>query len=117
MAERLTKTPEALAATGLIGTYAAPTAEGISIPGDGETFLHVKNVGAEMTVTVQTHETRAGLAVAEQVVTIAATTGEKFIGPFKPVVTYNRASSVTDPGAVWIDFSRITDVTYAVIGF
>ncbi|MCL4473557.1 MAG: hypothetical protein M1455_06410 [Actinobacteria bacterium] len=95
--------------------YVTPTVDGIMIPGDGQTKLIVRNANAAAcTVTIQTPEQRAGLDVAEQTVTIPATTGEKIIGPF-PQSTFNRPSGGTDPGKVYIDFSIQASVSYAAI--
>jgi hypothetical protein len=109
---RVTVTPQTCVATGIVETFVAATADGISIPGDGQTKVHVKNTGTEKTVTIQTPETRGGLAVAEQAVVVAATTGDKIIGPFPPA-QYNRASGASDAGRVWIDWSLETGVTYS----
>jgi hypothetical protein len=112
MADRVTVTPQTCVATGITETFVAATAEGISIPGDGRTVVHVKNTSTQITATVQTPETRGGLAVSEQVVTIPATTGDKILGPF-PAAQYNRPSGGSDAGRVWIDWSAITGVTYS----
>jgi hypothetical protein len=111
MAVRVDVVPTEVVVTGVIPTYVAPTAEGISIPGTGDVIVHVKNTGASMTVTAQTPATMGGLAVAEQINTIAMTTGDEFMGRFPPEI-YNQVSD----GKVYLDFSRITDVTYAVLG-
>ncbi len=112
---RVSVTPQACDDAGITPTWTAPTADGIMIPGDGQTKVMVRNTNASpCTVTVQTPEQRAGLDVAEQTVTIPATTGEKIIGPF-PQSTFNRPSGGTDPGKVYIDFSIQASVSYAAI--
>ncbi len=111
---RVNVTPQACSAAGITPTYTAPTVDGIMIPGDGQTRVLVKNTNASpCNVTVQTAEQRAGLDVADQVVAVPATTGEKIIGPF-PQATYDRPSGATDPDKVYIDFSVQSGVTYAV---
>lgn len=98
-------TVQDLAATGITPSFAAANADGHSLHGDGKSVIEVKNGGSQITVTIQTPATVSGLAVAEQVVTIPATTGDKIIGPFPPN-TYNQAD-----GDVYIDFSAVASVT------
>lgn len=100
---------------GLAPTYVAPDASGAIVDGDGRTVLHVKNGSASpITVTVQTPEKRAGLDVAERQVSVPAG-GDRFIGPF-PVATYNR-NTAPDQGKVYVDFSAVTSVTVAALGW
>lgn len=106
---RTALTVQDLAASGIVPSYAAANVDGNSIHGDGKTFLHVKNAGAQITVTVQTPATVSGLAVAEQVVIIPATTGDKMLGPF-PANTYNQVD-----GDVYVDYSSVTTVTVAAL--
>lgn len=114
MPDRVATSVQSIAVTGTVGTYAAATAEGLSFENDGHVFLHVKNAGASpCNVTIQTPETRGGLAVAEQVVAVTNAT-EKLIGPF-PVAQYNRPSGGSDGGKVYVDFSYLTSVTVAVL--
>jgi hypothetical protein len=114
MAVRVVTAVETIPVTGLAATYAATTAEGLSFANDGQVFIHVKNAGASpCNVTIQTPETRGGLAVAEQVVAVA-NGAEKFIGPF-PTPQYNRPSGGSDAGYVYVDFSYLTSVTVAVL--
>lgn len=112
---RTALTPQHIVDEGIVPTYAAANVAGHSIPGDGDHILHVKNgSGSSINVTIQTAATEDGLAVADQIVAIAAG-AEKFIGPFRPA-TYNRASGdPTDPGLVWVDFSAVTTVTVALL--
>jgi len=88
-----------------------PTAtNGNKFLNDGKTFLRVKNgSGAPITVTIETPGTVDGQALADLVITVAATgdgTGldDQVIGPFTAI--YNQ----TD-GYVWAVCSAVTTVT------
>lgn len=81
--------PGGLAATYNSGILVANT---YLVRNDGQTILHFKKSAAvDCVVTIQTPITVGGLAVAEQTVTVPATTGDKFIGPF-PRNIYNDSS-------------------------
>ncbi|MGB2807375.1 MAG: hypothetical protein WBC22_06530 [Sedimentisphaerales bacterium] len=76
---------------------------------DGRTFMHIKNgAGAPMTCTITTAGTYLGLAIADPVITIGATTGEQMVGPF-PKGIYNASD-----GNIDITWSSTTTVTVAV---
>jgi hypothetical protein len=78
-------------------------------PNDGRTFMHIKNVsGAPITCTVTTAGTYLGLALADPVITVGATTGEQMAGPF-PQGIYNASD-----GNIDITWSATTSVTLAV---
>jgi len=54
---------------------------------NGRIMLHFKKTAAvDCVVTIQTPVEVSGLAVAENTVTVPATTGDKMIGPFPPSV-------------------------------
>lgn len=75
---------------------------------DGRVFLHAKNTnGAQRTLTIQTPATAGGLAIAEVAVVLAATTGDKIIGPFDPTI-FNQAG-----GLVNVDLDASAGVTIA----
>lgn len=95
-------------------TLTAANVDGHSIPGGGGHILLVNNGGAgSINVTVQTPATVDGLAVAEQVVAVAA--GQmRAIGPFRPT-TYDRPVGAVDAGLVYVDFSGVTSVTCACL--
>lgn len=60
---------------------------------DGRTILHFKKTGAgNATVTVTVTGTSQGLAVANLTVTVPATTGDVFTGPF-PTSLFNDTSN------------------------
>lgn len=77
---------------------------------DGRVLLHFKKTGAgDCTVTIPTQNSVDGLAIADRTVTIPATTGDKFIGPF-PQSIYNDSD-----GKVNFTLSEVTDLTVAVV--
>ena len=107
---RTTVTPQTLSNAGITPTYNAATAtDGDAFANDGNTFIHVKNASSQVTLTIQTPATVSGVAIAEQTVTIPATTGDKMIGPFNTTV-FSQAD-----GKVYLDWSGVTGVTFAVI--
>lgn len=76
---------------------------------DGRTFMHIKNgSGSPITCTITTPGTFQGLAIADVVVTVGATTGEQMAGPF-PKGIYNAGD-----GNIDITWSATTTVTVAV---
>lgn len=93
---------------GIVPAYQAAPAviDGLSIPGTGDVFLHVKNGSASpINVTVVTGGTLMGEPVSDKVVAVA-NASEKMIGPFSPAL-YNQVAD----GLVYVDFSAITTVT------
>lgn len=104
----------ALVDEGVAVTMTAANVDGHSIAGGGDVILLVENGSAgSINVTIQTAATTDGLAVADQVVAVAAG-ALKAIGPFKPT-TYDRASGAADAGKVYVDFSAVTTVTCAAL--
>ncbi len=102
---------------GLEASYAAVAGGGDTLanPSDRRTFLHVKNAGSEMTVTVapsvSTIATKGPWGIltrADIVVTIPGTTGDVMIGPFGDI--FNDSS-----GLLNITYSSPTSVTIAAI--
>lgn len=111
---RVSVTTQKIVATGLAPAMTAPTVDGDVID-SGSTAVYVTNgSGGSINVTAQTPQTVAGLAVAENVVAVAAG-ATKLIGPF-PKSTYGRPSG-SDRGRVYIDYSAQSSVTRAVVGF
>lgn len=102
---------------GLTVAYTAANVDGHWI--DPDTILIVKNTNAATrTITLQTAETRAGLTVAEQTVVVAATTGEQHIHvPKAEQPSFVQPVGGTNPGKIYVDFSAVTDVTVAAIGW
>lgn len=96
---------------GLTPTYGAAAAGDAIAGNDGRIMLHVKNTNAatrDVTITSQKPAT-PGLAPANLVVTVPATTGDKMIGPFDPTA-WNDTT-----GRVQIAYSATTGVTVAAV--
>lgn len=103
-----------LADTGLSAAYSPAAAGGHAVENNGRVILHVCNYSEDdITVTILSGYVRAGLKLADRVVTVGAGE-EKFIGPFEPDV-YNQ----TDGGAgqIYVDYSATEDVTVAALLF
>lgn len=112
--------PEQVDRNGLTATYhAAGAAAGqlnvtdiYQVNNDGRVLLHLKKSGAgDCTVTIDTPVVVDGdLLVAQRTITVPATTGDVFAGPFAPN-TYNQ------PGTHDLEFtlSNITGLTLAVL--
>lgn len=95
-----------IARTGLTPALAAANTDGSYVPNDGRMFLQVKNgSGSPINVTVETPGTVDGNAIADLVVAVPATTGDKVIGPFPPE-TYNQSD-----GTIKVTFSGVTSLT------
>jgi hypothetical protein len=100
---------------GTVITMTAANVDGHILDGGGDVLLKVTNgSGVSVNVTVQTPGTVDGLAVAEQIVAVAAG-ATKYIGRFQPS-TYDRPVGAADEGKVYVDFSAVTSVTVAAIG-
>jgi len=105
-------TPQTLVPTGVTPSYTGSldTANTYQVRNTGRCLLHFKKSGAgDCTVTITTPATKGGLAVADQTVVVAATTGDEMIGPFPPSI-YNNTI-----GDVEFTCSEITGLTVAVI--
>lgn len=102
-------TVEPVVRAGLAATYTAAFVDGHKFKNDGKTILHIKNGAVALNLTVQTPGTVDGLAVADRVVAVGAST-DKFIGPF-PASQYNQAAD----GMVYIDYDDLSNVTVAVL--
>jgi hypothetical protein len=78
-------------------------------PNDGRTFAHIKNAsGSSITCTITSAGTTQGRAIADDVITVGATTGEQMVGPW-PRSIYNAAD-----GNIDITWSATTSVTIAL---
>lgn len=98
---------------GLTPAYTAAAGGGDTFDPDADTMVVVKNAGGSpITVTVPTPrlDPQTGLAEADVSVSVPATNGEKWLGPF-PFETY--ADPATGLGS--IGYSGVTSVTVAVI--
>ena len=106
---RIAHAVQQIVPTGLALTYNAADLE-MMAPNDGNVFLHFKNTnGATRDITVITPGTVYGLAVADLVVTIAITTGDRMIGPLPPAI-FNQSD-----GSVHFNVSATAGVTVAVV--
>lgn len=104
---------ERMSSSGLAATYTSSglsSADTYQFGNDGRVFLHVKKSGAgACTVTVATPATVQGFAIAELTVSIPASTGDKFIGPFSPSI-FNDAS-----GNVSFTVSDTAGLSFAIV--
>lgn len=98
---------------GLTATYTSSgllTTNTYKVRNDGRVFIHFKKTGAgAATVTIVTPNTSQGLAIADQTVTVPATTGDVFVGPLAASL-FNDASS-----DVSFSFSDTVGLSFAVI--
>lgn len=86
------------------------TSNTYQVNNDGRTFLHVKKSGAsDCDVTVSTPGSVDGLAIADLVVTVPASTGDVMIGPF-PTHLFNDSNHDIN-----VTFSNITGLTCAAV--
>lgn len=110
---RSTPAAQQVVRTGLNPALTAPDALG-DVVTPGNVFLYVLNgSGSPITVTVKSTKTVDGLTVPDLEVTVGAA-ATRFIGPF-PKGTFARASDVSDPGKIHVDYSAVASVTRAVI--
>jgi hypothetical protein len=102
--------PQQVTRQGLTPVFSTVTSEGVSVANDGRMVLEVKNTSASsVNVTVQTPGSIDGLAIADLVVAVPATNGDKIIGPFQPGI-YNQPD-----GTIYVDFSAVASVTVAAL--
>lgn len=86
------------------------TSDSYVFANDGKVILLAEKTGAsDCTYTVTTPKTLGGLALADQTGTVAASTGDKIIGPFEP------STHSDSNGDVTIAFSNIAGLTVAVV--
>jgi hypothetical protein len=82
-------TPQKLNKAGITPAYTGSllVANTYLVRNTGRMFLHFKKGAAvDANVTIETPMTVDGLAIAENVVVVPATTGDKMIGPFPPTI-------------------------------
>jgi len=83
---------------GLTASYAAANVDGNYFANNGQVFLHFKNSGTERTVTIDDPTSvNPGHASAwdpDVELVVAATTGDKMIGPF-PVSRFGSVVNIT----------------------
>jgi len=103
-------TVQEIVRAGVIPTYNAAAGGGDSFPNDSRILLHFKNTNAAArNVTVATQITVDGKAVADDVLNVPATTGDKMIGPF-PSSLYNDVN-----GRVQLTYDATAGLTVAVM--
>lgn len=96
---------------GLTPAYTAANVDGHSWANNGRQLLQVKNTNASpITVSFPIPVMVDGEAVADKTVTVAATTGDRLIGPFPN-------QYLQPDGDVWASFSAVTNVTVALFEF
>ena len=99
---RVSLARQQLADTGLSAAYSPAAAEGHKAENNGRVILHVRNYSEDdINVIILSGYVRAGLKLADRVVTVGAGE-EKFIGPFEPDV-YNQSDGGKDH--IYIDYS------------
>ena len=90
---------EQIIKAGLTATYTSSgltTTDTYLVSNDGNVFLHFKKTGAgACTVTIATPNTVQGLSIADQTISIPATTGDKFVGPFSATLFNDAAGNVS----------------------
>ncbi len=93
---------------GLAPSYAAAAGGGDTFTPNDKTFLQVKNAsGGAITVTIVTPRTdSAGNAVADNTISVPATTGDRMIGPFPADVYADPTTGVAN-----ITYSGVTSLT------
>ena len=96
---------------GLAPAYAAAAGGGDTFAPDRNSFLQVKNgSGGAITVTIVTPRTDAvGNPVADNTISVPATTGDRMIGPF-PAEIYGDPTT----GLVNVTYSGTTSLTVGV---
>lgn len=83
-------TSTTITSTGLL------TTDTYTFQNDGRVFIHFKKTGAgAATVTIVTQATSQGLAITDQTATVAATTGDVYVGPFPPSLFNDASANVT----------------------
>jgi hypothetical protein len=106
------KAVQQVSRAGLAPTYHADltTSDTFLVNNDGRVLLHAKKASAvDCVVTIATPGTVDGQAVADRTVTVPASGGDRFIGPFS-VKDYNDSG-----GDLRLTFSNIAGLTLAVL--
>lgn len=97
MASDVSVSVQQIAKAGSTPTYTSTglaTGNTYQFNNDGRVFVHFKKTGAgDCTVTVVTQATMQGYAIGDQTVSVAATSGDVFTGPF-PASLFNDANEL-----------------------
>lgn len=102
-----TRNAESVGVAGLAATYYAATAGGDKVK-PGVTLIVKNTNGASRTLTLVTPGTVYGQAIADQAITVPATTGER-------IVAVPREGFTGSDGLVPLAWSADTGVTFAVL--
>lgn len=105
-----TFTVQQITRAGIIPTYNTAAVAGDEFVNDGKIWVHIKNGAVILNITFETTITVDGLAVADLVVNLAATT-EKVIGVF-PTNWYNDGAN-----KVQMTYDDESNVTIAVMKY
>jgi len=100
---------------GTVVTPTAANADGHWIDPD-DILLVVNGAGAPITVTLVTPETRAGLAVTDQTITVTNGTSKYIHVPKADQAPFVQPVGGSNPGMIYVDFSSVTTITCAAIG-
>lgn len=103
-------TPQVIVLTGITPTLVAAEAGGDEFVNSGRDFIHIKNGDASpIDVTINSQVNCNQGVDHDAVISVPATTGEKFIGPFAK-------DRFNDPaGKVQITYSAVTSVTIGIV--
>ena len=101
---------QSITRSGPTPTYAAVSSADTFLPG-ARVFIHVKNTNAATrTCTIVSAPSVLGLAIADVIVTVPATTGDKMIGPVPAEYFADPADGFAD-----ITWDATSNVTIAVL--
>jgi len=103
-------TPQVVVLTGITPTLVAADVGGDEFVNSGRDFIHIKNTNASpIDVTINSQALCSQGVDHDVVVAVPATTGEKFIGPFRKDRFDDAANKVQ------ITYSAVTDVTIGIV--
>lgn len=103
-------TPQVVVLAGITPALVAAEAGGDEFENSGRDFIHIKNGGGSpIDMTVNSQAACSQGSDHDVVVSIPATTGEKFIGPF-PKDRFDDAAN-----KVQITYSAVTSVTIGIV--
>jgi hypothetical protein len=112
-----TLTKQVVNNVGITPTYAAGASGGDNFVPDYDTFLHFKNTsGAPITVTIVTPKSApGGQAIADDILAIPATTGDKMMGPYPAEYYADPANTVPGNAGITYSANPPTGLTVACI--
>lgn len=102
-------TVQQIGRAGITPSFTAANTDGNFFDNNGRCFIEVKNTAVtSVDVTLATPGLVDGLAIADRIVSVVGTTGDKMVGPL-PTNIYNDAS-----GRVNLTYSHVTNVVIGV---